>query len=484
MRLLKRCQFLKRFAPPFFFFLILSAPVSAADSAKTPNTPKIKIEKILAASGLSRSRHSIQIVSLPEGKVLYEKNPDLALNSASNVKLVTAAAALRALGPDYTFKTEFYSDTLIDRDGKIRNLWIKGYGDPLFVTEELDSVVKHFLASGLRRIEGQVFVDDTYFDRYHLTTYLSDVGEKIYSIVTGPLSFNFNTIEIKARPGARLGDQPIIAIEPSTRYVTVQNRARTVGRGVKPLLEANLEETENNAITIHGSIPRTIREVSFRRGILDPATYTGTVILETLEKEGVEIPASLKREAVPRNALLILTHSSPPLREILKGLGKFSNNFIAEQLLKTLGAARLGPPGSSAKGLEVLRSYLDSLGIRRDSFVLDNGSGLSKLTRLSAAQLIRVLKDLYDSPWRQEVISSLSVAGVDGTMGTKMKNSRLTGKVFAKTGTLNGVTALSGYAADGRREVAFSFLFNDFSVSLEKVARVEEAILKTVLESL
>jgi D-alanyl-D-alanine carboxypeptidase/D-alanyl-D-alanine-endopeptidase (penicillin-binding protein 4) len=472
MRLLKKCQFLA-----LLLLLVFSGSASAG-------TLEQKIDRILASAGLSRSRHSIQIVSLPDGKVVYERNPDLAINPASNVKLVTAAAALRELGPDYTFKTEFYSNTLINREGGIRNLWIKGFGDPLFVTEELESVVNRFRAAGLEKIDGPVFVDDTYFDRYNLTTYLSDIHERIYSIITGSLSYNFNTIEIKARPGARLGDQPIISIEPATRYVKLKNQAKTVGKGTEPLLKAELKEAEGNEVIIQGSLPRTIREHSFRRGILDPATYTGTVVMEALEKSGVSLQGGLKREAVPRRALLILSHSSRPLREILKGLGKFSNNFIAEQLLKTLSAARYGPPGSTSKGLEVLREYLTSLGIPRESFTLDNGSGLSKLTRLSSSQLIRILLDLYVSPWRDEAISSLSIAGVDGTLGSRMRGSSLAGKIFAKTGTLNGVTALSGFVIDGGRQIAFSFLFNDMNSSQEKVTRAEEAILKTVLESL
>lgn len=471
MRLLKKCQF------SALLFFVFSGSASAG-------TLEQRVDRILASAGLSGARVSIRIVSLEDERTVYEKNPDLALNPASNVKLVTAAAALRELGPDFTFKTEFYSDTLLSADGKIRNLWIKGFGDPLFVTEELESVVNRFRAAGLKEIQGQVLVDDTYFDRYNLTTYLSDVGEKIYSIVTGPLSFNFNTIEIKARPGTRLGDQPIIAIEPSTKYVRLKNQARTAARGSEASLEAELKGKEVNEITVSGSIPRTIREYSFRRGILDPATYTGTVLLEALERKGIVVPQTLKREAVPSRALLILSHSSPPLRQILKGLGKFSNNYTAEQLLKTVGAIHYGPPGSTSNGLEVLRDYLASLGIRRETFTLDNGSGLSKLNRLSSAQFIRILLDLYHSPWREEMISSLSVAGVDGTMGSKMKRSSLAGKVFAKTGTLNGVSTLSGFVFDRGKKIAFSFLFNDFSPSLEKITRVEEEILQTVLKAL
>lgn len=388
-----------------------------------------KIDQILLRSHLAGERLSIQIVSLPDGRILYEKNPNQLLNPASNVKLVTAAAALHLLGPDYTFKTEFYADRLMSRNGTIHNLWVKGFGDPLFVTEELDSVVGRFLTAGLTRIDGSFFVDDTWFDHYNLTTYISDRNEKVTRTVTGPLSFNFNLV-----PLGRRGRQ------------TVLRRARDT--------------------------------------VEDPALHTGGVILQALEREGVGVPRILRREVVPHRALVLLTHSSPPLREILRGLGKHSNNFIAEQLLKTVGAVRYGPPGSTAKGLKVLREYLASLGILQEDFVLDNGSGLSRLNRLSASQIVRVLQDLYQQNFREDVISCLSVGGRDGTMRRKMRRSRLAGRVFAKTGSLNGVRALSGYLIDGEKKAAFSFLFNDVKVPEHQVTRVETTILELVMRGL
>lgn len=396
-------------------------------STASADTLDRRIQALLESSGLSKSRHSIQIVSLPDGRVLYQKNPDLRLNPASNIKLVTMAAALHELGPSYTFKMEFRSDGLIDRTGTLRRMWIKGFGDPAFVTEELDALVRLFKTAGLKRIEGDILVDDTYFDRNNLTTYIADADEKLYKVSTGPLSFNFNAIVGKA--GKR-------------------------GRDVKI------------------------------RGVPDPALYTGNMIKEALQRAGVKITGKVRREAVPETALLVLTHRSPPLREILRALGKFSNNFTAEQIIKTISAERLGPPGSTRRGLELLRGYLVSLGIGPRDFVLDNGSGLTLLSQMSASQFIRLLSDLYASPWRDDFVGTLSIAGVDGTMARKLTGARLKGHVFAKTGTLNNVSALSGYVFDPKRRLAFSFIFNEHNSALETIAKVEEEILEAVLDSL
>lgn len=390
-----------------------------------PLTPlEQKVEGLLEARQLSQSRHSIQIVSLPDGRVLYQKNPDLRLNPASNIKLVTMATALHELGPAYTFKTEFYSEGAIDRMGTLHNLWIKGYGDPAFVTEEMESLVQLFRTEGLRKIEGDVLVDDTYFDRNNLTTYIADENEKLYKVGTGPLSFNFNAI-----------------ISHSGRSTKI-------------------------------------------RGVPDPALYTGSMVLEALRRSGVKISGKVRREAVPERARLVLTHRSPPLKEVLRALGKFSNNFTAEQIIKTISAERLGPPGSTRKGLDLLRGYLVSLGIGPKDFVLDNGSGLTLLSQMSASQFVRILSDLYASPWRNDLIATLSIAGVDGTMAKKLTGARLKGHVFAKTGTLNNVSALSGYVFDPKCRLAFSFIFNDHNSALENIARVEEEIIEAVLDSL
>lgn len=464
-------------------FLLLAPSATAANLSD-------RVEWILKQNGLADSQMSIKIVSIPDGRVLYAKNPGQGLNPASNIKLITMAAALRTLGPDYTFPTEFYAPALIGPDGRLPNLWIKGYGDPLFVTEELEDLVTRFKAAGLKRIDGDVFVDDTYYDRNNLTTYIADVNEKLYSIMTGPLSFNFNSIKIRAKPARRLGEKPVISIDPPTRYVTVENEAKTAWAGANVDLDAEVKESkprkakkETNVIRIHGTIPKTIQEYNFQRGVPDPAIYTGTVVLEALERHGIKVKGGLRREAVPANALLLFTHSSKPLREILRSLGKFSNNFTAEQLVKAMAARRFGPPGSIPKGLKVLREYLESLGIPGPDFVLDNGSGLTRLSSVAADDFIRLLYDLYVSPWRDDFVAALSIGGVDGTLARKFKGGKVTGRMHAKTGTLNDVKALSGYVFDDKARLAFSFLFNDFNAPIDNIARAEEEILETILDS-
>lgn len=463
---------------------------SARTKVKKPQTARAKkapareqtLVELMAAAGIARGNVSMMVMSLSDGKSLYEHNPDLAVNPASNVKLVTAAAALHELGPDFTFKTEFYADSGV-RGGRLKNVWIKGYGDPMLVTEELEAIATRMRAGGLRGIDGDIHVDDSYFDRNPLLSYDADSSEQVFSIVTGPLSCNFNSVVVKACPGIKPGDRPVITTEPSLHRSTLKNRAVTTGRG-RASIKAGMEES-SGTITVQGNMPRSLPEYSVRRGVNDPGLFTGSAIIGTLASKGIEVRGVVKRGAVPAGAVPVYTHESPPLKEILKGMGKFSNNFIAEQILKTLGAVEFHPPGTTQKGVAVLENYLRSLGIPASSFLLDNGSGLSRRTRMTARQINKILLDIYRTRWKDDWMSALSIAGVDGTLKRRMRGSPLMGHIFAKTGTLNHVHALSGYVIhDGSltpgRNLVFSFLFNNVPASPDKLAKFEEKLLQTL----
>jgi len=473
MRLFRYCQFF------ITFFLIVCLASSSFAKGNHPHKSRTKqyshrheglqvppgplskqIEWLLRAYELSDATVSMKVVSLSDDKIIYAKNPDLALNPASNMKLVTEATALKELGGNYIFKTEFYSDTSLDMNGKIHNLWIKGYGDPLLVTEELESMIDDLIAIGLKEITGSVYVDNSFFDKNANTTYVSDRGDKIYNIVTSPLAFNFNRNMIRARSNSGMGDEDSYE--------------------VKKLPRQKMKK---------GSFKKHVRvsKHNIRQCFSDPSLYTGSVIIEEMEKRGLRINqnrSTPQKGLVPLEAKRLLTHNSPPLREVLKGMGKFSNNFVAEQVLKTISAEKSGQSGSTTEGAEMMKNYLVSLNIPKNSFSLDNGSGLSKNNRLSAAHFVTLLERVYHSPFRNDFLESLSVGGIDGTLKKRMKSPFLYGRVFGKTGTLNGVSTLSGYFIGENKKLAFSFLLNDLTISNNKANRAKEEILKTIVAAL
>jgi len=452
-----------------FLLLLVCRPLFAG-GAMLPQ----RIESILKRYHLADANVSIKILNLVTGEILFEKDADRPLNPASIVKLVTLGAAFHSLGPDYTFKTEFYSEAM-PREGRLGDLWIKGYGDPLLVSEEIQRLVEEIRREGWREIAGSVFVDDSYFEPGRQVIYHSEGNGHLYHVLNSPLSLNFNTLEIVARPNQQGHGPAFVETRPPTRYVTLLNQTRTTGGRASSLDVSS--SPGGGGLVVTGNIPSRLREVSVRKEVGEPAIYAGTAILEALEQAGFVARSSVSRGNVPPGRMLIFTHDSKPLSEIVIGLGKRSNNFIAEQIFLALGARRGGAPGNEIKGREALAEYLSFLGIPGDSYVIDNGSGLSKSTRLSANQVIRVLQDIHQQPWAEKAISSLSVGGIDGTLKKRFRG-RLRGKVFAKTGSLFGVRALAGYIKDGGDPVAFAMIFNGFSRN--HVAQAEEKILEAV----
>ena len=463
----------------FFFIAWLSASHLEAREATTPLDLRHNIDQIIATAKQCPEKLSVKIVRLSDAKTLYQHEADEPLNPASNMKLVTIAAALRRLGPDFTFKTDFYTTT--SSNGALQNLWSKGHGDPLLITEELPRLVASFRAAGIRSIRGAVYVDDSFFDHHSLISDVSNRGSSEYTILTSPLAFNFNGLEVQVEPAHKVGLPPVVTLSPANYFITVVNQAKT-GGGRRATVHAHLDA--NHQLIITGSVPPS-RGTTLRIDVPQPSGYAAGAIIAALQEAGIRFDGRILSGLVPSEATKIFTHESPPLSEVIKSMGKFSNNFTAEQLLKTLGAVLLGSPGSTEAGVRVLQSYFGDLKIPPQSYVLANGSGLSRETRVTASQLVTLLEDMYHSPLRDSFISSLSISGIDGTIRHRLRNGDLRGKIAAKTGSLNGVVTLSGYwFSNTARPVAFSILMNGPGVSLGRVASLQEKILTAVDESL
>lgn len=447
--------------------------------SKSPQTLDQAVHSILKRYGIKDHQVSIRIASLRSGNILYEKNPLKLMNPASNMKLLTTGAALYHLGPQFRFPTEFYSDTRLRR-GHIRNLWIKGYGDPVLVTEEMEKIVDALYKKGLRVVEGSIYADDTYFDRKNKMTYQYSKKTEAHEVVTGALSFNFNSLHFLLSPAKKIGDQPLLTLKPPTSFVEIVNEAETSARRSRLKIESEVEFDSTRRLRVRGRLPRRYRQFSMRKVIRDPALYTGTILKDFLEARGIEVKGRVKRRKVPSSASVIYQYDSPPLNEILQGLNKFSNNFTAEQIVKVMGAKKYGPPGSLKKGSKVMENYLLHTGIPPGSYKIVNGSGLSKDNRLSAAQIVRVLETSYRYHFANDFISSLSISRVDGTLKDRFRKTPLKGLIWAKTGSLAFINTLSGYLMINKVPIAFSILMNDFSTSLKSVQRVQEKILMAV----
>ena len=459
--------------------LALGAGNPGSEARLRPGELKEAIDELIAGSALSQARVGVCVISIETGETLYAHDPDALLNPASNVKLFTTAAALSRLGADYRFETEVWAEGGSDGDA-LRSLAIRGKGDPAMTTERLWALAGEIAHRGVRGVRGDLRVDDSFFDgEREAPGYEQERGDRAYLAPAGSLSLNFNTVAIHVGPGGRVGDKGRVGLEPPSDYLDLSNQTSTVkatGRGrIAPHTQA---DGSRERVTVAGRIPLGSRHQVFWRKVDDPALYFGETLKRMLQLRGVKVAGRVRRGPVPPQAKLVALVESEPLAEIVRRLNKSSSNFMAEQVLKTLGAEAHGPPGTWQKGIAAGEEALEGLGLPRGSYVWKNGSGLNDTNRFSARQTAALLRQVWlRFPLMAEFVGSLPVAGRDGTIRYRMEGTAAEGRLRAKTGTLEGVTGLSGYVETGSGErVAFAVLVNDDSARPRAAVRAVDAI--------
>jgi len=437
--------------------LLLASPAAAADRDLAA-----ALGAAVDASPIAAARSSILVEAVDTGEVVYARDPDVLLNPASNVKLVTTAAALARLGPDFRFSTELLLDAPL-RGGRARTLYLRGRGDPTLTTERLFSAAGELAHLGLASV-GELVLDDGYFDGERSGPgFDQEEGDRAYLAPAGALSLNWNAVEIHVAPGDRPGQRARVALEPPSPFFALDVRAVTVGPSGRARVEVTTELRDGRErVTVEGRLPVGSRPHVLWRRVDDPALYLGHTLAALLELRGVKV-SKVRPGRTPEGAQLLHVLQSDPLAEVVRRLNKTSNNFTAEQLLKTLGAEVKGPPGTWPKGVEAEEEFLSEIGIPAGGYVLRNGSGLNDANRLSARQLVTLLRAMWARfPLQPEYVVSLPVAARDGTIRWRMDGTAAAGRLRAKTGTLEGVVTLSGYVQDaGGRVLAFAVLVND-----------------------
>jgi len=439
-----------------FVFLLFPFSSSANDQLEK------KIEGIIASSVFIPQSTGIVATSLKTGETLVSINGDSLLNPASCTKIITAAAALEALGPDYRFETRFFTNKKPNSAGEVDTLYIYSNGDPSLISEKLWRMTLTLSNLGLKSIKGDIVVDDSFFDGYEYPN-KKIATNKAYNALTSAFSVNFNTVMVMVSPGNGAGSPANVTIEPSTGYTNLVNNVKT---GNKFAINIGKKSNPNGGETliVSGSIPLSSESKVFYQKIDNPVLYATALLTELMAQNKISFNGTVRKGTIPSAAYEILREKSKPLAEIVRDMMKHSSNFTAEQITKHLGAVRLGRPGSTEKGINVISDYLESIGIPKNTYSLENGSGLSSSNRLSAKQLTQVLTAAYnDFRIRPDFIASLSILGVDGTMRKWNHAPQLRGALRAKTGSLANVSTLAGYIpAKSGDIIAFAILANGF----------------------
>lgn len=411
---------------------------------------------------------AVHVADLDEGTWLFDQHGGDRLNPASNMKIVTAIAAVELLGPDYRFHTRLV------RDGDA--LVLIGDGDPSLQIQGLHALATRALAAGALDGVRRIVVDASAFSpELHGPGYDEPPGPgPSYLAPSGALSLSFNTVEVTA---TRRGAEVSVEVAPASEHVTVVNRARAGGG--RPLEATSECAGTQTTITVTGAA--SLRPQVLRRRICDPARFTGEAFAGLLaELGGPRLPVTVGTASA--HATEVASLASPPLVEVLASALKYSNNFTSEQVLRTLGRRMTGGPGSFAAGCAALAAFWRAAGNAPEDLVAENGSGLSLRGRVSPRGLVRVLARTRDegAP-AAALLPALAAAGGEGTLRMRLAGGR--GRVRGKTGTIGGVSALSGLAAtpDGRRALGFSVLINGRALPLDRSRRLQDRVVLALL---
>jgi D-alanyl-D-alanine carboxypeptidase/D-alanyl-D-alanine-endopeptidase (penicillin-binding protein 4) len=387
------------------------------------------------------------------------------LNPASTMKLVTTYAALELLGPAFTWSTEVYAAGPIRNEMLEGDLVIKGTGDPKLTLENFWLLLRNLRARGLREIRGDVVLDRTHFATGDFDPARFD-GDPLRPYNTGPdaLLVNFKSITVQFVPEpesqtVRLIGEPILAPLQVVNAVSLSEGA--CGDWVSKLKFEAQGSGETTRLTVSGTYARDCGERTRSFSVLDHRAYVGALFAQLWKELGGTFTGKVRDGPVPTGARLLASTVSPQLSEVVRDINKFSNNVMARQLFLTLAAVSDGAPGTMDKARSAIRRWLEQKKMPIPELAMENGSGLSRIERISARSMGEILLAAFRSAVMPEFMASLPVFAVDGTMRKRLGQPQVAGQAHIKGGTLSGVRAIAGYVLDAQgRRVVMVFIVN------------------------
>jgi serine-type D-Ala-D-Ala carboxypeptidase/endopeptidase (penicillin-binding protein 4) len=473
----------------------------AATTTRTLAELQARIAEILGKPELAPALVAIKVASLDTGRVLIEENAQKLMRPASNMKLYTVAAALDRLSPDYRFTTSAYAQSKPDNNGVLHgSLTIYGRGDPSLAArfnngdyfKGIDDLATRISATGLKRVDGDLIGDETYFtgppygsgwEWGDLTWY--------YGAEVSSLTVNDNALDLFVKPGPQIGAPALVTTGPADPLLTIVNRVITAARGTKRSLTIYRGLGENT-LEVSGTIALDDRGYTGGVSISHPAQLFMNMLRTALSQHGVKVKGQTRTidersgaSIVPKGALPTARQSqnpyelaklqSPPFAQIAAQTLKPSQNLYTELILRTLGEETPifpAPPTpqrtSEDAGHEVVKAFLKTAGLDPESLVLSDGSGLSRNDMITAAASVHLLtfmsRHKYAAVWRD----ALPIAGVDGTLRNRMKGTVAENNLRAKTGSLSSAASLSGYVTSAAGEnLVFSIIVNNYPSEAE-----------------
>jgi serine-type D-Ala-D-Ala carboxypeptidase/endopeptidase (penicillin-binding protein 4) len=463
---------------------------------------RARLAAVLGQTNASRLNWGIEVADRSTGETVYELNADHFFAPASNAKVVTTALALATLGPDFRFHTTLESHSAIDREGRLAgDLTLVGRGDPDLsnrrfpfvgraeragpVEKILADLVDDAVAKGLREVDGDIVADDSYFpyDPYPAGWSNGDLFFTFAAPVSA-IAYNDNTVFVTIAPGPHVGDPATITTEPAA---ALGSFAADIATGLPDTLAdfAVVRVPGENFILLRGAIGVARTPTRLDVAMTAPAETAALSLKQLLEMHGVRVagaarvhhgappysnaagepilppPPPLPSATSQPNPVVLAEHDSQPLLETIRFTNKMSHNLHAELLLRAVGREKFGV-GSTAAGLKIEREFLRAAGVPDGDILLSDGSGLGRDNLVTPRGMVALLAYAARQPWGADFHSTLPIAGADGTLETRMTGTAAAGLVQAKTGEIEHVRALSGYATTLRGEsLVFSIFYNN-----------------------
>jgi D-alanyl-D-alanine carboxypeptidase/D-alanyl-D-alanine-endopeptidase (penicillin-binding protein 4) len=440
----------------------------------------------LKAADIPQSAVAIVVQEADGVRPRLTLNADQAMNPASTMKLVTTFAALELLGPAYTWKTTAWSDAPLDNGVLAGDLTLRGSADPKLTFEQFWLLLRQLRARGVREIAGDLVLDRSLIaPAEHDPAAFDEKPLRPYNVGPDALLLNFKAVRLTLLPDAAAKAVRVTA-EPEPTNLDVTNLLKFGNGGCPEGWRENLRADLTRHATrwrlvLTGTFPASCEQKTWRIGLLPHGEYVRGVFEQLWTELGGTLKGGVRDGIVPDAARELAAIESQTLAEMIRDINKFSNNVMARQLFLTMGAEAGRRPVRNEDADAVVRAWLDGRNLRFPELVLDNGSGLSRRERIAAGNLARLLAAIWKSAVMPELIASLPLSAVDGTMKKRLSGNGIAGQAHIKTGTLEGVKTIAGYVLDkhGRQQIVVFFVNH---ANAREAQAAQDALLSWVYE--
>ena len=458
---------------------LLALPLGAFAQTPLP----APVAKALVQAQIPESAAAFYVHEIGAERPLVAAGAERAMNPASTIKLVTTYAGLELLGPAYAWQTEAYASGSLSQDVLAGDLVLKGYGDPKLTLENFWLLLRDLRGRGLREIRGDLVLDRSYYGAVESDpARFDEQPTRPYNTSPDALLVNYKAIRLMFVPDAEARAVRIVT-EPVLPQIQIVNQlvldAAPCGDWVARMKLDAQGGASSARLQFAGSYSRDCGERVRHFSVLNHQHYLHALFTQLWRELGGVFAGGVRDGTAPPEAKRIAILQSPALSEIVRDINKYSNNVMARHLYLTLGAVGGGPPATPEKAGRAIRQWLAGKGLNFPELVLENGSGLSRIERISAGNLGQLLLAAFRSASMPELMASLPVAAVDGTMRKRLAGAELAGQAHLKTGSLAGVRAIGGYVLDAKgRRVVVVMIVNHANAG--NAQPVQDALLRWV----